>query len=1124
MSERSTCIVATAVLCMWAAACQAQPEPRELPLAGGNLEGEWRFSTDPTQAGEKGGWARPDFDDSAWKLLKVPGFWEDQGVTETYEGMPSPQMDPAVSKLNAYNGVAWYRLAFRVPTEWRGVDLVLRMGSVDDVDTTFVNGQKVGSTGEGAENPSTMAREYDVPARLVDAEGVNTLAIRVVDHGGPGGIPQGPVSLLPVDYLERLIETMKPTGAELRERFATPPADRRILKIVHGLPADPAQHETFFTTLLEQGFGGVVCNVSFSQYLQSDELWDSFVHGARLAHGLGMAMWLYDEEGYPSGNAGGLVLKEHPEWQAKGLHIAEAETDGAAVELAVPPGAVRLAVACPVEAGQVDAKEAADVSDAIADGTLRWTPPEGEWHVFVFVENVLHEGTHAVSNVHRAQPYINIMDSRPVKRFIELTHEEYVKRLPELKDLFVATFTDEPSLMSGFMKEQPWAAVPWADDFADTFRAAKGYDLMPWLPALMADAGPDGHRARCDYWDHVAQRTADAFFGQIQDWCHRESLPSGGHLLWEESIANHCIFYGDFYRCAERLDYPGIDCLTSAPANVPWLIGKLLSSVAHLHGAPVVMSETSDFAQFYRPAGNTTPIQPVGVPDILGTCNRLYVAGVNTTTSYYSWRDLDTTQMRHINEFVGRCGTMLTGGKPISDVAVLYPIESVWAHMTPATQGATRSPEVHRIDRLWQECQNLLFRNQRDFEVIPSHAIASARVEDGALVAGPLRFRAVVLTATDTISAEAWERLSEFWDQGGMVVLVGDVPANSTQDLRDARVGAASARMLGLTDRDDAGEAAEIIANSNAAGGVAIYVPETLLPAVPRLLDRLLARDFAAGEASSALRYAHWQIDGREAYYVINDSASAVQARCTFAAEGDAELWDPATGQITPIGAAEADGGSTVPIALEPYGAVFVVFPRAVERSRREMDEPLGPVASTAPLSEVVGAEVRFEAGGAEHVTRSTTPAPAGMGGDRPGTVLIDATIRKGGIDSHCFANAQLPAGTDLRGYEALRIRTYVPEGQGSCGTSLLAMLHEKGGAVYIASVGRALSEPGWQESLIWLESFDLAGWTKDDNNRLDLDEISAISVGWGGYFGKDDEQVRFALAPVELVRFEWEG
>ncbi len=1024
MPDRSTCIVATAMVCVWAAACPGQPGVRELALAGGNLESEWRVSTDLARTCGKGGWAEPDVDDSVWRVLGVPGLSGDHGTT----------------------------------------------------------------------------------------------------HGGPEGTRHGPVSLLPAEYVERPVLPMKPSGAGLRERFANPPADRRILKIVHSLPADPAQHETFFTTLLEQGFGGVVCHVAFDQYLQSDALWDSFVHGARLAHRLGMALWLYDEEGYPSGNAGGLVLKEHPEWQAKGLHIAETTTNGKTVDLPLPPGQVRLAVACPVEAGRIDAEDPTDLSRSIRDGALRWAPPAGEWHVFVFAENVLHEGTHAVSNAFRAQPYINIMDPRPVKRFIELTHEEYLRRLPELKDLFVATFTDEPSLMSLFLKEQQWAAVPWADDFAETFERAKGYDLLPWLPALVADAGSGGHRARCDFWDHVAQRVADSFFGQIQEWCHKVGLPSGGHLLWEESIASHCALYGDLYRCAERLDYPGIDCLTSSPPNVPWHIAKLLGSVAHLHGAPVVMSETSDFAQVYRPAGNTSPIEPVGVSDIVGTCNRLYVAGVNTTNSDYSWAGLDTAQMRRISEFVGRCGTMLTGGRPITDVAVLYPIESVWAHMTPATLGATRSPKVHRIDRVWQECQNVLFRGQRDFEVVPSHAIAGAGIEDGVLVAGPLRFRAVVLAATDTIPTEAWQRLSEFWDRGGIVLCAGDIPANSTQSLRDTRVGALSARMLGLADRDDPGEGPAIVSHGNAAGGVAAFVPEALLPAVPRLLDRLLARDFSAGDASGALRYAHWSIDGREVYYVINDSASAVRARCTFAADGEAELWDPATGTVTAAETSEADGGRSVSVSLEPYGATFVVFPRAVARARRETQGALEAVVSSTPLSQAVGAEVRFEAAGAEHVTRSITMAPAVMGGDRPGTVLIDATIQQGRTDSHCIASARLPAGTDLRGLDAVRVCTYVPEGQGACGAALLVLLHERGGAVYLAPAGRTLSEPGWQESLVWFEGFSLAGWAKDNNGRLDLDQIGAISVGWGGYSGKSNERVRFALAPVELVQFDWEG
>ena len=71
-----------------------------------------------------------------------------------------------------------------------------------------------------------------------------------------------------------------------------------------------------------QGFGGVVCNVSFDQYLESDAKWQAFTRAVGEAKKAGMALWLYDERGYPSGNAGGLVLRDHPEWEARGLLVA----------------------------------------------------------------------------------------------------------------------------------------------------------------------------------------------------------------------------------------------------------------------------------------------------------------------------------------------------------------------------------------------------------------------------------------------------------------------------------------------------------------------------------------------------------------------------------------------------------------------------------------------------------------------------------------------------------------------------------------------------------------------------------------------------------------------------------
>ncbi|MEN6306170.1 MAG: hypothetical protein ABFD91_00310, partial [Anaerohalosphaeraceae bacterium] len=61
------------------------------------------------------------------------------------------------------------------------------------------------------------------------------------------------------------------------ERFAQPPADARILKIIHNWPDSPDAQEQTIDKLRTQGFGGVVCNVSFDQYLESEDKWVAFV-------------------------------------------------------------------------------------------------------------------------------------------------------------------------------------------------------------------------------------------------------------------------------------------------------------------------------------------------------------------------------------------------------------------------------------------------------------------------------------------------------------------------------------------------------------------------------------------------------------------------------------------------------------------------------------------------------------------------------------------------------------------------------------------------------------------------------------------------------------------------------
>ena len=102
--------------------------------------------------------------------------------------------------------------------------------------------------------------------------------------------------------------------ADFAAQFKDPPAACRILKINHGWPDDEAGRKEQVTALQERGFGGCVTSLMFGNgYVTNPTNWAAFRGGMEALRQAGLENWLYDEAGYPSGRAGGLVLRDHPE-------------------------------------------------------------------------------------------------------------------------------------------------------------------------------------------------------------------------------------------------------------------------------------------------------------------------------------------------------------------------------------------------------------------------------------------------------------------------------------------------------------------------------------------------------------------------------------------------------------------------------------------------------------------------------------------------------------------------------------------------------------------------------------------------------------------------------------------
>src|ERR1043166_2306042 len=133
---------------------------------------------DEGNKGEALGYARPDQDLAGWKKMRLPQFWENAGLN--------------------LDGSIWFRRDVDVPSSWAGRDLTLSLGPVDDYDTTYFNGTRVGSTDAGTPDAYSVPRVYRIPGSLVRA-GRNVVAVHVFDRmggGGFGGAP-GVMSLAP---------------------------------------------------------------------------------------------------------------------------------------------------------------------------------------------------------------------------------------------------------------------------------------------------------------------------------------------------------------------------------------------------------------------------------------------------------------------------------------------------------------------------------------------------------------------------------------------------------------------------------------------------------------------------------------------------------------------------------------------------------------------------------------------------------------------------------------------------------------------------------------------------------------------------------------------------------------
>lgn len=462
------------------------------------------------------------------------------------------------------------------------------------------------------------------------------------------------------------------------------------------------------------------------EYL-SEEYFEWFRHICEKAREIGVRIWIWDEYNWPSGIAGGKLLKDYPQYSSKYLRYYAVETGTGLFEMDVAEGHVVFAGA------YSEKKEFVDLRNAITSRRLSWNVPDGRWQLFVFVSCTSQcqmESSVGAPWTRGTKGYLDTLNKEAARTFIELTYEAYYSHL---KDYFGETiygfFTDEPAMMYDFELANPegehWREIlnaktfPWTDNITETFKQIKGYGLEENLPKLL-ETYKDA-KVRQDFWEVASKMYSESFHGQIREWCKDHKVQYMGHLFSEEPVEKQIKYEGDMAKSLAEFDIPGIDHLgRGAGYNAEILPKVILSSIAEKKGTRAMVEDlaASDYSIALSDMGRVTDFliamkTNLFTPQPYFYTMRGFLKRLGSATMFHQqpyWK-----YHQEYSDFVTRSCYLATRGKGKAKVGVVYPFGKF---VSEVSMSGKQNDEFTRTRNSLGTVVETLMRNQIEFELV----------------------------------------------------------------------------------------------------------------------------------------------------------------------------------------------------------------------------------------------------------------------------------------------------------------------------------------------------------------------------------------------------------------------
>ena len=663
---------------------------------------------------------------------------------------------------------------------------------------------------------------------------------------------------------------------------------------------------------------------------QTEHWWDLVKHMVAKAAALEMKVWISDGIAWGSPLINNTVLEENPSFVGQILSHLETSTVGPGpVSLEIPNGLKVLEIlgvyAYPSEAGTIDLERARDLSKLVEGRKLAWEAPTGEWTVMLFYSRpgYYQEGGDYQSFIGpgRGEP-LDYMNPKAMQRLFDVTLGEYERQLGRhLGTTVVATFQDELLTSHGYPAISPY--------LFSAFRDRKGYDLLPYLGALYRDAGRMTPKIRCDYHDVRTHLLEEAFFKPEFEWYEDRGMMIAHDQFGRGSLIGQVSQYGDYFRTMRWYQAPGSDDWHEARAGRNLRDIKMAASIAHMYQRPRVFSEALHTAGW----GLTMEQQRQVV-------NEEYVMGVNlydeilfnysTHGSWFEWAPAATMfrqpYFRHkrlFNDYVNRLSYVMSQGRHVAEVAVLYPVTSLQANM-----GGTGANQKARLitAAFYQLCEQL-FYDGIDFDIIDEDSIQRATVSNGRLEVAGESFPILVLPPVTAIKRETLAQIRRFYDDGGLVIAGTLLPLDSPEAGTDDEQNIRTLEGIFGFDPQQAKDGTVVAShNESREGGKSFFLPEGLSDA-PKLIRGNIEMDFDS--SLPQLLAHHRRIADRDFYLIYNSSDQRTEGKVRVRTKGQPEIWNSETGSIKQVYTFRAEETHTsLDLAFNPYEALLIALSR----------------------------------------------------------------------------------------------------------------------------------------------------------------------------------------------------